>query len=169
MTYTCSDKELYNNYNKPAQGLSFLWRGKKSTDEEIECKQSAMEKVICAMQGGVHNIYKLGTCGKDNEINVNGVLDFIGDVLSGENKKQNEQITATCNKLLKKPPSIVELLDCYCLESQSRKLLKDSACVVGKFPLLYLSLEEETEKHNRLIKERDRLRKKIEKLKKLNK
>ncbi len=44
-----------------------------------------------------------------------------------------------------------------------------SACVVGKFPLLYLSLEEETEKHSRLIKERDRLRKKIEKLKKLNK
>lgn len=166
MTYSCSDKELFNKYTFPEQSTLGKFFGQTNKNQEVtECQRKSMDDIICSMQGGVHNIYNLGTCGTNRELNETGLADFIGDALSGQDKTKYEKMIQDCTTNGKKEHSIVDLLDCFNIDMMGKRLLQVNGCVIGKLPQLTISLENETKKHAFLIRERNTLRAEIEKIK----
>jgi hypothetical protein len=164
ITYSCSDKDLYNSYEDSrrideldSQGPyeSFFSVFEKMPDN-TEIKLSTMDSVICATSGGTNNIFELKKDKNPPLLSQFGVLGFMDDILSNENR----------NGCGKPEPSIIEELDCYCIENMSKKLLSDSKCIIDKFPHLNASLKAETKRHCELMSERNLLFTKIKKIKK---
>jgi hypothetical protein len=164
ITYTCSDKYLYSFFeeNKRLEKITDAGYGGglfspfEKIPDNTERKLLTMDSLICATSGGTNNIFELKKGKKPPKISKSGVYGFMDDILSNENR----------NGCGKPEPSVLEELDCYCIENMSKKLLSDTKCIIDKFPHLNASLKAETKRHCALMSERNRLLEKIKKIKK---
>ena len=164
-TYTCPDRELYSHNHRVKKDIyyyaSYFFKKKEKPRDDTAIKNQAMDQVIRAMEGGVNNIYEdihIYYGGLENSetgkavSSPSGIANYLGDVLSAGIELKN------CPESPNPPASMVEKLDCYCLESLSKRLITCTKCIVEKLPHLKYNLNKILKRHTELLEKRNKLR-----------
>ena len=142
--FNCSDKKLYNTL---------------TNDQKLyhsETKLCASDNVATAVSSRtIGDIYEWDPCGCPGGKTVSpaGVMGYLDSILSG---KRGE---SPCQE--KESSKVLLDLDCYCIGTQSRRLLWETGCVKNKLYDLHENLIDNIKKHNALIHRKEVLQKKI--------